>query len=124
MRKLRKEVDKAKRGSSMYNLCNVVKPGETLELVSVDLPAATAQVHYKVQTRDPAELGLNLSLLVCYIFSKFRSIAELALENRGKSGSLLQTSSRNLKVGLFNVGHSCSYQHGCLTPNKIVCKEV
>ena len=44
VRKLRKEVDKAKKGSSMYNLCNVVKPGETLELISVDLPAVTAQV--------------------------------------------------------------------------------
>ena len=43
-RKFKKEVDKAKKGSSMYNLCNVLKPGETLELVSVDLPSITSQI--------------------------------------------------------------------------------
>ena len=41
IKKLRKEVEKAKKGTTMYNLCNAVKPGETLELISVDLPSVT-----------------------------------------------------------------------------------
>lgn len=51
-RKLRKEVEKAKKGSSMYNLCNVLKPGETLELVSVDLPAITQAVPRGISLKE------------------------------------------------------------------------
>ena len=56
VRKLRKEVDRAKKGSSMYNLCNDVKPGETLELISVDLPAITDQIPRGLYIR-PGPLG-------------------------------------------------------------------
>lgn len=44
IKKLRKEVEKAKKGTTMYNLCNAVKPGETLELISVDLPSVTENI--------------------------------------------------------------------------------